>query len=96
MGHHYTNFNPCYKFFLRRVVSSVKGHQSQCRRIERGATSRLGFRSIKRELDLQVLKENVEMSSSSASHWLDRWWPLLVILYGVLFVSILVSFHPTT
>jgi hypothetical protein len=43
-----------------------------------------------------VVKENVEMSSSSASHWLDRWWPLLVILYGILFVSILVSFHPTT
>ena len=34
----------------------------------------------------------------SASHeqefWLDRWWPLLVILFGVLFVSILVSFKP--
>lgn len=35
----------------------------------------------------------------SATHhkefWLDTWWPLLVILFGVLFVSILVSFHPT-
>jgi hypothetical protein len=96
MGHHYTNFNPGYTFFVHPVVSSVKSHQSQGRPIERGGTSRVGFRSIKRELDLQVLKENVEMSSSSASHWLDRWWPLLVILYGVLFVSILVSFHPTT
>jgi hypothetical protein len=36
------------------------------------------------------------MSSSSESAWLDRWWPLLVILYGVLFVSILVSFKPMT
>jgi hypothetical protein len=37
------------------------------------------------------------MSASSHSEsWLDRWWPLLVILYGVLFVSILVSFKPTT
>lgn len=37
------------------------------------------------------------MSSSSESvFWLDRWWPLLVILYGVIFVSILVTFSPTT
>jgi hypothetical protein len=36
------------------------------------------------------------MSSSSESvSWLDRWWSLLVILYGVIFVSILVSFSPT-
>jgi steroid 5-alpha reductase family enzyme len=36
------------------------------------------------------------MSSSSESvSWVDRWWPLLVILYGVLFVSILVTFSPT-
>jgi hypothetical protein len=34
-------------------------------------------------------------SSTKTEFWLDRWWPLLVILYGVLFVSILVSFHPT-
>jgi hypothetical protein len=34
-------------------------------------------------------------SSTETVSWLDRWWPLLVILYGVLFVSILVSFHPT-
>ena len=34
------------------------------------------------------------MSASSES-WLDRWWPLLVILYGVLFVTILVTFSPT-
>jgi len=34
------------------------------------------------------------MSSSSES-WLDRWWPLLVILYGVLFVTMLVTFSPT-
>jgi hypothetical protein len=34
--------------------------------------------------------------SSSGEHWLDRWWPLLVILYGVLFVTVLVTFSPTT
>jgi hypothetical protein len=37
------------------------------------------------------------MSSSAASESrLDRWWPLLVILYGVLFVTILVTFAPTS
>jgi hypothetical protein len=36
------------------------------------------------------------MSSSSASaSWLDRWWPLFVILFGVIFVSVLVTFSPT-
>jgi hypothetical protein len=36
------------------------------------------------------------MSSASESvSWLDRWWPLLVIFYGVIFVSILVTFSPT-
>jgi len=36
------------------------------------------------------------MNSSKESSWLESWWPLLVILYGVLFVSILATFHPTT
>lgn len=36
------------------------------------------------------------MSSSHESEsWLDRWWQLLVILFGLLFVLILVSFNPT-
>lgn len=35
------------------------------------------------------------MSSSNESvHWLDRWWPLLVILFGLLFLTFLVSFSP--
>jgi hypothetical protein len=35
------------------------------------------------------------MSSSSETEvWLDRWWPLLVILFGIMFVSILVCFKP--
>jgi hypothetical protein len=33
-------------------------------------------------------------SSSEKENWLDRWFPLLVILFGILFVSILVSFKP--
>ena len=27
--------------------------------------------------------------------WVDRWWPLLLILFGVIFVSCLVTFKPT-
>jgi hypothetical protein len=27
--------------------------------------------------------------------WVDRWWPLLVILFGILFVTILDTFAPT-
>jgi hypothetical protein len=34
------------------------------------------------------------MSSSNKASWLDRWWPLLVILYGMLFVTILDNFSP--
>jgi hypothetical protein len=36
------------------------------------------------------------MSSSSESlSWLDRWWPLLLILFGLTFVTVLVTFSPT-
>jgi hypothetical protein len=36
------------------------------------------------------------MSSSHESQpWIDTYWPALVIAFGVLFVSILVSFKPT-
>jgi hypothetical protein len=38
--------------------------------------------------------EVVMESSSDAGWWLDRWFPLLVILFGLIFVSILVSFKP--
>lgn len=35
------------------------------------------------------------MSSSGESEsWLNGWWPLLLILFGVLFVTVLVTFHP--
>jgi hypothetical protein len=35
------------------------------------------------------------MSSTTEEHWLDRWWPLLLILFGLFFVSVLVTFSPT-
>lgn len=33
-------------------------------------------------------------SSHEQESWFDRWWILLVILFGVLFVAFLDSFHP--
>lgn len=34
-------------------------------------------------------------ASSKRESWVDRWWPLLLILFGLVFVSALVTFHPT-
>ena len=43
-----------------------------------------------------MVKEEVAMSSSNESAgWLDRWWQLLVIVFGLIFVTILVTFSPT-
>lgn len=37
------------------------------------------------------------MSSSTESQsWLDSWWPWLVILFGIIFVALLVSWKPMT
>jgi hypothetical protein len=33
------------------------------------------------------------MSSESPS-WIDRWWPLLLILFGLTFISVLAFFAP--
>ena len=35
-------------------------------------------------------------SSEKREYWLDQWWPLFVIVFGILFVSILVSWKPVT
>lgn len=35
------------------------------------------------------------MSSGSKSGiWLDRWWPLLLIMFGLVFISTLAFFSP--
>ncbi len=34
-------------------------------------------------------------SSHDSKHWLETWWPLLVILYGVTFVLIIDNYMPT-
>ena len=33
-------------------------------------------------------------SSENRVYWLDQWWPVLVILLGILFVSALVFWKP--
>lgn len=35
------------------------------------------------------------MSEWQELPWFDRWWPLFVIIYGVIFVAVVVSFFPT-
>lgn len=32
--------------------------------------------------------------SHNSGRWIDTWWPVLVILFGSLFISALVFFHP--
>jgi hypothetical protein len=34
------------------------------------------------------------MSSHERGSWLDRWWPLLLISFGLLFIGTLALFHP--
>jgi hypothetical protein len=33
-------------------------------------------------------------AGNHSGHWLDRWWPLLLIAFGATFISVLVFFHP--
>ena len=32
--------------------------------------------------------------ATSREPWIDTWWPLLLIAFGILFVTFLVSFKP--
>jgi hypothetical protein len=33
-------------------------------------------------------------ASHNLTRWIDTWWPLLLILFGTIFVTCLVSFRP--
>lgn len=33
-------------------------------------------------------------ASNESGRWLDTWWPLLLILFGLTFLTTLVSFTP--
>ena len=35
------------------------------------------------------------MNSHESESWIDRWWTVLVIAFGIIFVTFLVSFKPT-
>ena len=50
---------------------------------------------IERRDKLKVGCGEVGMSlASERESWLDRWWQVLVILFGLIFVACLVSFKP--
>jgi hypothetical protein len=36
-----------------------------------------------------------QSSEEAELRWIDRWWPLFVILYGVIFVGVVTHFSPT-
>jgi hypothetical protein len=42
----------------------------------------------------QGIKEIAMSTATEKEFWLDRWFPLLVILFGIIFITILVSFKP--
>jgi len=33
-------------------------------------------------------------SSHNTTHWLDTWWPLLLILFGLTFITFIDTFSP--
>jgi hypothetical protein len=67
--------------------------------LEYASHSQLRF-SEQNNKEAVLLTETHETHSEHAAHeshsFFDRWWPVLVIAYGILFVTLLVSFHPTT
>lgn len=42
------------------------------------------------------VQEEMMSLASEREPWVDRWWPLLVICFGLVFVSVLVTFKPGT
>jgi hypothetical protein len=38
--------------------------------------------------------DSVMSASGNSEKWLDRWWPLFLILFGVACVGVLVTFAP--
>lgn len=45
---------------------------------------------------MRMSSEHKHANSSHDANWLDTWWPLLVILFGMIFFSILISWKPFT
>jgi hypothetical protein len=46
-------------------------------------------------MSVRIEQEDRAMSSSNHSlSWMETWWPLGVILFGLTFLTILVSFNP--
>ncbi len=32
--------------------------------------------------------------SHNAEHWIDTWWPAFLVLFGLIFVTLLTTFRP--
>jgi hypothetical protein len=47
------------------------------------------------QLASKAKRRNLKMSSHQSEPWIDTWWPVLVITFGIIFVTFLVSFKPT-
>ena len=44
---------------------------------------------------IDAVKEEGAMSSKKHEMWLDRWWPVLLIGFGLIFISALAFFKPS-
>jgi hypothetical protein len=42
----------------------------------------------------QAVKGDFMSGSGHSESWLEKWWGVLVVGYGLLFLSLLIFFHP--
>ncbi len=40
--------------------------------------------------------DHAQIQNHSVDRWIDHWWPALVIVFGLLFVTLLLTFNPHT
>ena len=40
--------------------------------------------------------DHLIVQTYTVDRWIDHWWPALVIAFGLLFVTLLVTFQPYT
>jgi hypothetical protein len=40
--------------------------------------------------------DHAQIQNHAIDRWIDHWWPALVIAFGLLFVTLLVTFNPHT
>jgi hypothetical protein len=46
-------------------------------------------------MEIEIIRRRYAMSGpNNKAPWIDRFWPLLLIAFGVTFISTFVLFHP--